>query len=373
MKKRQLIITGIAILVVITGFGGMKLLESLKKQPAIKDPESVVRLVRVMEVQTDTLSKLTEVQGKLVAQERLEIFPEVTGSLLSTSKPFKVGQNFDKGEVLLAIDGSESQYNLQSQRSAFIALVAQLLPDIKIDHPDQFEIWSAFRSGLDPSHALSNLPSPIDPKLKSFLSSRGLLQQYYAIKALENRQSKFTIVAPFNGTITQGNANAGTVLRAGQKVGEFIKTGAFELEAAVPVQDAAFIKAGHKVTLTHPINGNLITGKIARVAGSADPTSQRVSLFIEVQHETLKEGIYLHGVIEAKGVSNAIALNRNLVGSDAKVFLVKDNVLMKKAVEIVDFYEGTVLVTGLQEGDLLLNQVIEGAYEGMPVKYQVNP
>ena len=193
MKKRQIIILASTLLILVAGYGGCSILAGMKKAPERKVPQKTFRLVKVMEVKNDTLVKIIAVQGKLIAEEKVEIFPEVTGRLLSTNKPFKLGQKFSKGEVLLAIDGNESMLNLKSQRSSFISSLSQVLPDIKIDYPNSFDAWKVFSDDLNPDELLPDLPELSDSKLKSFLSGRNVFQQYYAIRSLENRQSKFTI------------------------------------------------------------------------------------------------------------------------------------------------------------------------------------
>jgi membrane fusion protein (multidrug efflux system) len=368
MKKRQIIIIASTIAILFVGYGGCSMLAGLKKAPERKALEKTYRLVKTMVVQNDTLIKLIAVNGKLIAQEKVEIFPEVTGKLLSSSKAFKVGQQFSKGEVLLAIDGNESLLNLKSQRSAFISALSQVLPDVKIDYPDAFDAWKTFSDQIDPLKPLPSLPEVTDAQLKNFLSGRNLYQQYFAIRSLEDRQSKFTILAPFDGSVSQGLVNAGTVLRAGQKVGEFMKDGVFEFEAAIPGKDAVDINAGDKVSLKIPGSSRPYEGRIIRMASNMDPNNQRVSLYARVEGSELKEGLYLEGTIEASQINNAIAINHNLVIDDEYVYVVKDTVLAKKPVTVQDKFKENALVTGLEEGDLLLNQVIQGAYEGMLVK-----
>jgi membrane fusion protein, multidrug efflux system len=368
MKKRQIIIIVSTLAILLAGYGGCSILAGLKKAPERKTPQKTFRLVKTMEGQNDTLIQLIAVQGKLIAQEKVEIYPEVTGKLLSSDKAFKVGQQFSKGEVLLAIDGNESLLNLKSQRSAFISALSQVLPDIKIDYPDAFNAWQSFSQQIDPLKSLPSLPEVEDAQLKNFLSGRNIFQQFFAIRSLEDRQSKFTILAPFDGSVSQGSVNAGTVLRTGQKVGEFMKNGVFEFEAAIPGKDAVDINVGDKVSLKIQGSAKTFEGQIIRMASNIDPNNQRIAIYARVEGNALKEGLYLEGTIEASQINNAIAINHNLVIDDEYVYVVQDTILVKKPVVIQDKFKENALVTGLEEGDLLLNQVIQGAYEGMLVK-----
>ncbi|MEQ9186699.1 MAG: HlyD family efflux transporter periplasmic adaptor subunit [Cryomorphaceae bacterium] len=368
MKKRQLIIIGSALLIIAIGAAGFKLLASLKEAPLRKGPEKIYRLVKVREVVNDTLTQRIPVQGKLVASEKVELFSEVTGKLLRQAKSFKVGQHFDQGETLLSIDGNESLLNLRSQRSGFISSLSQTMPDIKIDYAEYYSAWKAFHAALEPEKPLPDLPDLSDPKLKSFLSGRSILQQFYAIRSLEERQSKFTLFAPFSGTVSMGSVNAGTVIRAGQKIGEMIKDGAFELEAALPLKDAGVVKIGDRVSLQSGENSKGFEGKVIRMASHVSPSDQRQSIYVGLDDGRLKEGMYLEGIIEVASIHNALAIDRNLVSPDGYVYLVADSVLVRKQVEIQDLFDESALIQGLHDGDLLLDQVVEGAFEGMLVK-----
>ena len=368
MNTRQITIIAIALGILALGIFGLRMFASMKETPARKPTVKTYKLVRVRTIENDSLMQRAPIHGKLIAQERVEIFPEVTGRLLSCTKPFKVGQSFAKGEVLLAIDGQESMLALRSQRSQFISLMSQVLPDIKIDYPDSYDKWSTYYDSLDAEDGLPSLPQLEDGKLKRFLSARNVLSQYYSIKSLEHRQSKFTITSPFNGTIAMGDTHPGTVIRAGQKVGEIIRDDVYELEAALPLSDAAGINLGDHVHLTHPTTDQRIEGKVTRMASHVSAADQRLSIFIGLNAGGLREGMYLEGHIDVASVSNALSIDRNLINADNEVFLVQDTILVKRKIQVEDLYDESALVTGLNNGDVLLDQVVEGAYEGMLVK-----
>lgn len=370
MKKRQIIILASAIGIILAGYGGCSLLAGQKKAPERKKSEKIIRLVKTISVKTDSLKSLAPLNGKLVVSEKLELFPEVTGKLVGGAHPFRVGQRFKKGEVLLAIDGRESLLNLQAQRSAFINALTQVLPDVKIDYTSEYSTWKTFASGLKAERELTPMPDEIPEKLNRFLAGRNIFQQYYSVKSLEERQSKFTILAPFNGVVTMGNLYEGTLLRSGQLVGEFIRNDVYELEAAVPAEDAIRIEVGDLVTMYLQEDQKAFTGTVVRIAGNVDPASQRVSLYAKMEGNGLKEGIYMEGFIQVNELSKASQVRRNLVMKDSSVFVIENGMLKKKPIQVEDLQGDEALVTGLDDGDVLLNQFIEGAYEGMPVRIE---
>ncbi|GAB5538735.1 MAG: hypothetical protein Salg2KO_08380 [Salibacteraceae bacterium] len=363
MKRRQWIIIGTTILIILAGYGGCSMLAGMRKIPTKKANAEAYRIVKTTTVQNDTFSRQIPINGKLIATKKLEIYPEVTGRLLPSPTPFKVGSEFKEGEVLLAIDGRESLLNLKSQRSGFINIIAQILPDIKVDYPEEFEAWESYLSQIDPDKELADLPEVKSTQLKNLIAGRNIYQQFYAIKSLENRQQKFTITAPYTGSVSLGNVNPGTVIRAGQKVGEFIQASGYELEAGIALSDAQIIKRGDRVKLN-----NGISGAVIRISDNADPGTQQVKVYASVHGNALREGSYLSGTMESGLVPNAISIDRNLISDEHHVFILKDSALMKIPVTVAHQFEEEVIVQGLEDGTILLNQVIEGAYQGMKAK-----
>lgn len=58
-------------------------------------------------------------QGTLVAFDKIQIFSEVSGILEETSRPFKEGSFFKKGDILARINEDEARYNLNAQKKCF--------------------------------------------------------------------------------------------------------------------------------------------------------------------------------------------------------------------------------------------------------------
>jgi multidrug efflux pump subunit AcrA (membrane-fusion protein) len=368
MKKRQIFIV-LALVVFALGLFTSRKLMSMRKAPERKSEQRIARSVSTTMVQNDTVALRIPVNGKLKSKLRTEIFPEVTGILLPSDKPFKVGQTFIKGEVLLAMDGTESLLNLQSQRSSFAALVSQMLPDIKLDYPDDFAAMHEFFAAIEPNESLPPYPNAENVKYEGFLTSRNFYQQYLSIKSLENRQSKFTVRAPYNGTVSLGDLNSGTLLRAGQKAGEFISTGRFELETALSVDHITNVNVGDKIEAQS--GDTWFSGTVSRISGNIDPATQRILVYSNFSGSGLRDGMYMEGWVHADNVLDAFVINRNLITRQNEIYVVNDSLLNTLPIEVIHFEAENALVKGLPEGTLILDQILEGAYVGMLVKSEM--
>ncbi|NQZ77433.1 MAG: efflux RND transporter periplasmic adaptor subunit, partial [Ekhidna sp.] len=173
---------------------------------------------------------LVNASGNLVPTRKIEVFSEVQGILLESNRPFKAGQFFKKGDILLNMDSKEFYSSLLSSRSGLYDLIAAIMPDLKFDYPEAFARWNSYLQNFDIQKNLAPLPIAENDKEKFFVTGKQIFTTYYTIKNLEERLNKYTLYAPFDGVLTESLVNAGTLIRSGQKLGEFVSLTKFELE-----------------------------------------------------------------------------------------------------------------------------------------------
>ena len=337
-----------------------------EKKSAIGDD---ARRVETITVKNGSVPSTLDVQGRLVAFDKIDILAEVSGILESTSNTFKVGSRFAKGSVMIQIDSEEAELNLLSQKSTLQNAITQMMPDLKIDYPESFEHWINYLQQFDIEKPIQPFPKPLNDKEKFFIATRNIHSQYYNIKSAETRLSKYKIYAPFSGVITQAAINPGSLVRVGQKLGELMNTSNYELEATVRLADLNYIKIGSLVALrSDDIEGNW-TGRIKRISDQIDENTQTVIVYIGVTGSKLKEGMYLRGGVKLKNIENAFEIPRDLLVDQTKVYKIEnDSILALQAVEVIKSTETTVIVGGLDDGTQLLKEIFPGIYEGMIVE-----
>lgn len=367
MKTRQFTIVG-AVVLVILAIVGMNVLGEKKEAQPRESKGSNAKNVFVFLAQPDSIQTTIPVTGKLVAADKIALFAEVQGIVQNQSKDFEEGNRFSVGQTLISIDAQEFRLNLLSQKSTLLNLFTQLLPDIKIDFPDSYQNWLNYVNNFNIEESLPPLPEIKNEKEKYFLASRNIYTQYYNIKSMEEKLSKYQITAPFNGVVTEANVDAGTSISPGQRLGEFINPDSYELEAAVNLRDVNFISMGETVRLTSPdIAGNW-TGKVKRISDKIDPATQTVRVFIAVSGKGLKEGMYLNGGIYSALVPNAVEVERKLLINDSTVYTVEDSVLSELHINLVKLGTGTAVIQGVPNGTQLVTDNIVGGYPGMTVR-----
>lgn len=377
----------IGLVIIAIGIFIMRGLISMKSDPPVSAPPRPVKLVKTMRAVLSSEAPVVYVQGRVRALDRIEVFSEVTGVIQPQQKPFRSGTYFSEGEVMLRLDDSEQRLTLMSQRSGFLQLLTGALADFKIDFPDRFETWRAYTASVDVKEFLPMLPEPASETEKFFLSNRSILNQYYTIRSAEERLSKYVLRAPFNGEVSNSLVNPGALVRVGQKLGDFVSTNRFEIESAIPGNAIGVVsigdrfeadQVGRSLNAVKPdpsdseaelANTPEFTGDVLRLANTIDPNTQTTKVFLQVESENLRDGMYLSGAIYGEPVDSVLRIPLELLTPDDQLYAVKsDTLLTMLPVQVVYRSSNDALVRGVATGTPILAEPLSNAYDGMVVK-----
>jgi multidrug efflux pump subunit AcrA (membrane-fusion protein) len=365
MRKNISIAIGI-LLLIIAYFVVKYMILSNQKQPL--PPKSTVSSVFVQTVQNKDVPIQISASGNIVAKNKIELYSEVQGVLVPLNKEFKPGTSYSKGETILRIDNQEHLANLQAQKSNLFNSIASIMPDLRLDYPEEYQKWEAYLNQFDFEKPTPELPQTDSDKEKFFISGRNIYTTYYNVKNLEVRLAKYAIRAPYNGILTEALVNQGTLIRQGQKLGEFIDPSRYEMEIAVNANYKELMQIGKTVQLHDLERTKNWEGKVVRINGKIDQASQTLTVFIEVTGKDLKEGMYLEADLQAKTEQNAFEISRKLLVNNENVYRVKDTLLVLTPVNTVYFSDQTAVIKGLEDGMKILSKPVPGAYDGMIIK-----
>lgn len=365
MRRYVLIIIGV-LLVIGAYFAAVKIIDS-KNKPKPK-VEKVVKTVYVETVKNGIVPILIPSNGTIAAKNKLELYAENQGVFRGSAQDFKAGQEYRKGQTLISLDAGEFNASVLAAKSEFYNLVTSIMPDLRLDYPETFPAWDAYLKSFDVNKRIPELPKVNDDKAGYFITGRGIEASYYNIKNLEQRLGKYNIYAPFNGVLTEALVTKGTLVRTGQKIGEFIDPSVYEAELAIEKEYSDLLQIGESVELSTASSDKVYIGKVIRVNGKIEQTSQTVKVFVEVKGDDLKEGMFLEAQLNARSEDNAISVNRKLLVDESQLFVVRDSVLDLIEVSPVYFSTKQVVLKNIPDGTTILSQPISGAYAGMLVK-----
>jgi len=362
MLKKKSIILGILVAagLFITAF----VLAGMKEPPHEKEVVVKTLQIPVQKIQNESLELKHPVMGTLQAHEKVEVYAEVSGILERTDKSFLEGLNYNKGEILLQINDTKMRASLYAKKSGLMTAIASLLPDLKFDYTESYGNWKRYLSEFDIEKPITQIPQAINDQEKYFLAGKNIYKSYYDIKSEEEQLTKYTITAPYKGQVSESNIKAGTVVRTGQKLGEFVNTDTYDLLVGVDLNNLDQIKVGNRVRLySENIRGEW-TGKVSRIGSRIDNQTQMVNVYISVSGAGLKEGMFLSADIELKKNVLAVEIPRKLLVEESFVYLLEDGTVIKKKIDIVQYRDDTVIVSGMDNGSLLVSKT-SGMHKGI--------
>jgi len=366
MNIRKILISLIGLAIIALGYIGMQNMASKEKPVRPKEKKTMPTVFTEIVENGDNSITITA-SGNLAARDRIEIFSEVQGIFQNSAHQFKPGVHYKAGELLLSLNSDEARANLISQKSSLYNQVVAILPELKFDYPDAFQKWKDYASGFDIEKRLSPLPETSSEKENLFIVGKNIRSSWYNVKNIEERMSKYSLYAPFDGILIEANVDKGALVRPGFKIGEFINPTHYELDVAVSSSFAEYLKVGNSVKLQNVEKTKTWNGKVTRVNSLIDPNTQTIQAFIRVSGKGLREGMYLEANLSAKNEGNTFEMSRKNLVDNNKVFVYEDSKLVLKEITPVHFTDKTVIVRGLPDGAEILEKILPGAYDGILV------
>lgn len=367
MKKRQWAIIGGAVILVASFLLQRKLASTPEEERTSR--RIPVKGVEVIRIENGDVPVEVNLDGKLNALNKIELFAEVNGVLRDQSKQFDEGIRYRRGETLLSLENSEATAAYLAAKSEYINVVTQALPDIQIDYSEVYDTWQAY---LDKASSQEHIPAPPETdndQLHLFLTGRGVFSSYQNMESARIRLSKYRLMAPFDGIVTESLVDAGTLVRAGQRLGEYIAPGIYELVSAISTSELALIQTGDKVMLSSPDTRGEWSGEVFRINAKVDPATQRVKVFVRVEADDLRDGMFMNASIQGQLVSSAFRLPRKLLYDNQYTYVVEnDSILERKKLDIIYSSPGSIVARGLPDGSLVPKEPITGAFSGLKVK-----
>lgn len=371
MSWRKITFIVVSLIVLLGGsFALSKLFVSLKPEPPRRPASDTKRFVKVETVNYSEIVSPLFREGRAVSSNEVMLVSEASGKIEAGQVALKKGASFRKGELIARIYKDEVELALKASKSRFLNSFTNMLPDIKVDFPGQYNQFMSFFNSVDLNKDLPDLPKVDNEKLKIFLASRNILSDYYGIRQDEKRLSRHTFYAPFDGTFTQVNFEVGAYVNAGGQIAKMIRTDQLEIEVPVENTQSVWIKIGDKVNVFAQDKSSFSPGTVVRKSNFVDTDSQSRSIFVQVNNPgkaNLLAGEYKLVEFPGQQIANAMEIPRSAVFNSNEVFVVIDGKLKKRVLNILKWNETTLIFDGLEDGLKLVVEPLINVQENSPV------
>jgi len=372
MKKRQWIISAVLTLfIILLGAGSFQFFKSKKQSTVGNAPvKEEIRTVSTQRFEPQNIKSKVQIDGRLSAFEKIDIFAEVTGKLVDNGKRFREGSYFSKDDVLFEIDNNDEEFNLFAQRSALLTSITQIMPDLKFDYPEAFEKWKKYLDEFDVKKSVKTLPEVDSQQEKYFVAGKNIYNLFYNIKGLEDRMGNYQVYAPFSGVFLTVNKFPGALVTPGQSLGQLMNTGRYELVAPINFADFKFIERGQKVQLYSEELGKEWSGSVSRISNQIDQATQSIPVYISVTGKGLRDGLFLKGSLDGSEINDATNIPKSAIFDNNKIFVLKDSILASKKIDIISRTDEEIVAKGINATDNIVVSGVNNLYNGQKVMTQ---
>ena len=354
MKKNQIIL--FAILIAITGVLYTIVLANQKEELKEKKGAETRKYISVRLIENQERSLKISSYGQIIPFTELDIAFEISGRLQTGDLLMKPGMKFAKNDLLYKVSSEEMFYNLNARKEQLSRLIIGILPDISIDFNEDYDKWSVFLENIKPSGFLPNLPTFSSEKEALFISSKGIYAEYWTIKGMEERISKYIYLAPFSGVVSAVYTEPGAIINPGGRIAKVFNQEKMEVRLPIPIDFIDKFEKTGGVAFQDANGLQIAKGKLLRTSSEINMNTQSVDAYYSI---TPNKGVsLLSGQYVTASIDNLISESVAVVPASAvkenEVYLLSKNVLKRKSVQIISQKQDSLFVEGLKNNDTLV-------------------
>ena len=375
--KRILIIIAALLVIVALVFIG----RGLMNKPVATVVEEKYIPVEVEVVGKKTLVNTAILSGKVSSDTDVDVIPKVAGKVMSVN--VKVGDTVSKGAVLLTIDASDIQKQVDTMSASLQSAEAgnvkskeqwdmaksslertKLLAADKIANAKQtlantkilYEAGAVSKDQLDQAElGLKELESTFAAQIEQLENQTSNSSLQLAEAQLNQAQVGYNqalqtlgdavVTAPVDGIVSQVNVTAGNMATNGQATMSLTSKNSLYCSISVAENLVNRLTTGKTVKVTIPsVSEESIVGKIEYISPSADPKTQLYPLKISVANSAglIKPGMFSKVELATEEKPNVMAVKSEAIvlkNGKTIVYIVQGDKAIAKEV-----------VTGLDSG-----------------------
>lgn len=304
--------------------------------------------VSVVEVSEGSFRNYVEIQGKVDAEENVQVTPEAAGVV--TTVYANVGQSVRRGQVLAQIDDKVLNQNLAELQTQY-----QLANTL---FQRQKNLWDQ-KIGTEVQY------------LNAKTQKEGAERR---IATLRSQASMYKIKAPISGTIDEMNLKVGQAVMPGASGIRIINTSNLKVKAEVAESYAARVNQGDEVSIIFPDVPDTLQTKLSFASKTIDPVSRSFNVEVKLPSKRSYRPNML-AVLKIVDYKNdqAITIPVNSIQkaeSGDYVFIAEGGKAKRVSIESGKVSEGKAeVLSGLKPGDKVITAGIQDLNDGDIVKF----
>jgi len=359
MKKYIYVLTLTATAFFVTSCGSEDKKAVVDNSPAI--------VVKTRQVDTNGNSPFLSLSGKIQASNSADLSTRMMSYVNKVH--VNVGDKVSKGQLLVSINNAD----LQAKRAQVNAGIT--------------EAKAAFNNALKDYNRFKNLFSEnsasqkeMDDMTANFEMAKARLESANQMKNEVNAQFTYSnITAPFSGTVTSKNVEAGNMANPGVPLISIETPGNFEVMAMVPETEISEIKTGTTVDVLVKSISQTIKGKVTEVSTSAKNTGGQylVKIILDKTEANILSGMFttVQFPVERKSKSELVLVPSESIITNGQLTglytVSQSNTAMLRWLRLGRTYGDQVeVLAGLNAGEIYIVSAEGKLYNGVKISVQ---
>jgi len=307
--------------------------------------------VEALEVSRGTILETIEASGTVRGVQEVAVVSEVEGEILDA--PFSLGDRLDEGDVLVAVDATLAELQLQEARGAYESARIDLAA-----------VERRFENGSASQIELTRARSGADGARSRF-------------RAAEKAYNDHTIRTPIDGLVASrfDGASRGNYITRGTVVARVVDLTTVETEITVGEEELLYLRPDAPATVTLSACGRTpVEAAVVSIAAGADPSTGSFPVIVRWENrcDELRSGMSVTVSIAA------IEQDPDLVVPDAAIrrhdggefvfVAVNGTVTERRIVTGRRLGNRVAVLEGLRDGEVIVTSGLNGLSDGTPVE-----
>ena len=361
MNRRGLI-PGVAFILALVAAAGCGAGAEDADTPAVAPPAVQVGQENVLTVKRDRIVSGPLISGELRAADEATVRAELAGAMLQVV--VEEGQAVRRGALLGRIEASTLDDTRRSAESAVRNAESQLVVARREAERTKQLVTAGALAARDAEIAAANVTA----------AEAAVADARARLVTTQKQLSDAVLRAPITGIVADRAVNQGDVVSVGTALFTIIDPSSMRLEASVPSEDLGALKVGAAVQFNVRGYDQPFEGRIDRISPQADPTTRQVPIFVSVGNTggRLVAGLFAEGRVLIEAAEGLVIPLNAVNTSEASPWVMRVANGIAEKVQVTlglrdPRTERVHVVSGLNEGDILLRGAAQGITPGTPV------
>lgn len=327
------------------------------------DKEVAIQKPPVVKVQKISLSNAAQVEnysGVVRGRYETNLSFQVGGKIIS--RDVQAGSLVRAGEILMTLDPKD----IAEQSRSADAQVASTRAQLQLARSNLERYTELFKAEAIAAVVLDQYKTQFDAAQAAYDSAVAQAQQS------QNALDYTTLTANADGVISVINAEVGQVVAAGQTVLTLVQTNELEVVVNIPENKISDVQIGQNVTVEFWATNDSVSGTVREISPMADSASRTFTVKISLPEvRNIQLGMTANVLMTSATPTTAIILPLSAIyqtGNAAQVWLVENNKVSTKKIEVTAFDNNNVQVRGLKSGDTVVIAGVHKLHNGQEVR-----